>query len=556
MPLGLYISVPFCRTKCSYCNFASDVFSKSAYENYVARVLEDIATSRQLASELGCALNETADSIYLGGGTPSILDAPQLLRIFAALRGQFAVTPDAEITVECAPGTLTPALIETLLQCGVNRVSLGVQSFVDREAQSVGRLHKRSTVLEEIARLREAGLGNINIDLIAGLPHQTAESWAFSVSETIATGVPHVSVYMLEVDEDSRLGRELIAGGARYHAHFVPDDDMTADFYHQACQMLASAGIAQYEISNFARVGLASQNSESRGDELQNNESRHNLKYWTRQPYVGFGVDAHSMLPLVWGRAPSPVRVGTAALGCPAERSSAVARTPSNAGSAIAVDRIEADHHQGVRFATPDSLDAYMNRASHTVTPVSAQAAIEESFFLGLRLNRGIDLESIRTEFSPEFSSESSSASLDCGKTHECVDHRGRAALQGRVSPAKSARASAPVAVLPRQIALFRSLFSRGESSYREGHDFSRATSAAEKAAALAAEASGPQQEFSRDAVTAWESAINQCVQEGLLEQQEATLRLTARGRFLSNEVFARFLIEETKVGTGHVNPR
>src|SRR5271157_913814 len=143
MPLGLYISVPFCRTKCSYCNFASDVFSKSAYENYVARLLEDIANSRQLASELGCALgsapgrthDDTADSIYLGGGTPSILDAPQLLRIFAALRGQFAVTPDAEITVECAPGTLTPALIETLLQCGVNRVSLGVQSFVDREAQ-------------------------------------------------------------------------------------------------------------------------------------------------------------------------------------------------------------------------------------------------------------------------------------------------------------------------------------------------------------------------------------------------------------------------------------
>ena len=293
MPLGLYISVPFCRTKCSYCNFASDVFSKSAYENYVARALEDIANSRQLASELGCALGSTADSIYLGGGTPSILDAPQLLRIFAAVREQFTVTPDAEVTVECAPGTLTPTLIETLLLCGVNRVSLGVQSFVDQEAQSVGRLHKRSTVLAEIARLREAGLGNISIDLIAGLPHQTAESWTFSVSETIATGVPHVSVYMLEVDNDSRLGRELIAGGARYHAHFVPDDDATADFYQQACQMLAAAGIAQYEISNFARV--APHNSE-----LQNNESRHNLKYWTRQPYLGFGVDAHSMLePLV-----------------------------------------------------------------------------------------------------------------------------------------------------------------------------------------------------------------------------------------------------------------
>src|SRR6266404_2150324 len=313
MSLGLYISVPFCRTKCSYCNFASDVFSKSAYENYVARLLEDIANSRRLASELGSALgftqDDAADSIYLGGGTPSLLGAPQLLRIFAAVRDQFTVTPDAEITVECAPGTLTPALIETLLRCGVNRVSLGVQSFVDQEAQSVGRLHKRSTVLEEIGLLREAGLDNNNIDLIAGLPHQTPESWSFSVLQTIATSVPHVSVYMLEVDEDSRLGRELIAGGARYHAHFVPDDDATADFYQQACQTLASAGIAQYEISNFARVA-------SNNGELQNNRSRHNLKYWTRQPYLGFGVDAHSMLErIVWGRAPSPVRVGTAALG-------------------------------------------------------------------------------------------------------------------------------------------------------------------------------------------------------------------------------------------------
>jgi oxygen-independent coproporphyrinogen-3 oxidase len=423
MPLGLYISVPFCRTKCSYCNFASDVFSKSAYENYVARLLEDIANSRQLASELGCALgcalglthDETADSIYLGGGTPSILDASQLLRIFAAVRDQFTVTPDAEITVECAPGTLTPALIGTLVRCGVTRVSLGVQSFVDQEAQSVGRLHKRSTVLEEIDRLREAGLGNINIDLIAGLPHQTAESWAFSVLETIATGVPHVSVYMLEVDADSRLGRELIAGGARYHAHFVPNDDAIADFYQQACQTLDSAGIAQYEISNFARVTLG----------LQNNGSRHNLKYWTRQPYVGFGVDAHSMLAVDYHE----------------------------------VDREETNLRHAVRFATPDSLDAYMNRASHTMTPVSGEAAIEETFFLGLRLNRGIDLEQLRTEFSPE-------------------------------------------------------------------------------------------------TIVVWESAIQQCVHDGLLEQQGAILRLTARGRLLSNEVFARFLTEETKVGTGHVNPR
>ncbi len=198
---------------------------------------------------------------------------------------QFEVQPDAEVTVECAPGTLNGATLESLLRCGVNRVSLGVQSFVDQEAAAVGRLHKRATVLEDIARLRAAGIANINIDLIAGLPHQTAESWDFSLAETIATGAPHVSVYMLEVDEDSRLGRELLAGGTRYHAHFVPDEEAMADFYLAACDRLASAGIAQYEISNFARAGF---------------ESRHNLKYWTRQPYFGFGVDAHSMLALCY----------------------------------------------------------------------------------------------------------------------------------------------------------------------------------------------------------------------------------------------------------------
>jgi len=460
MPLGLYISVPFCRTKCSYCNFASDVFSKSAYENYVARLLEDIANSRQFAADLGCVLEETADSIYLGGGTPSILDAAQLLHLFAAVRNHFAITPDAEITVECAPGTLTPALVETLLQCGVNRVSLGVQSFVDQEAQSVGRLHKRETVLEEIGRLRDAGLANINIDLIAGLPHQTADSWVYSVSEMIATGVPHASVYMLEVDEDSRLGRELIAGGARYHAHFVPNDDATADFYQQACEMLAAAGFVQYEISNFARAVVPSCVSE-----LQSNESRHNLKYWTRQPYVGFGVDAHSMLA--------------------ADRHNE--------------DRHEDDCHEAVRFATPDSLDAYMNRALRTVTPVFAQAAIEEMFFLGLRLNRGIDLNHLRTEFSAQF---------------------GSATLNMNCHPERS-----------------------------EG------PAVCEKSERTAGSSSPSRHAVIHDAVATWESAITQCIDEGLLEQEGATLRLTARGRLLSNEVFARFLAEE-KVGTGHVNPR
>jgi oxygen-independent coproporphyrinogen-3 oxidase len=345
MPLGIYISVPFCRTKCSYCNFASDVFSRAVFERYVDRVCADIENALQVAEEMGGQMERAVDSIYLGGGTPTVLEAGQLERIFGAVRQQFDVSPGAEVTVECAPGTLTGAVLESLLRCCVNRVSLGVQSFVDQEAAAVGRLHKRTTVLEDIARLRAAGIANINIDLIAGLPHQTAESWEFSVAEAIGTGAPHLSVYMLEVDEDSRLGRELLAGGTRYHAHFVPDEEAMADFYLAACEQLQSAGIAQYEISNFAREGF---------------QSLHNLKYWTRQPYLGFGVDAHSML---------------------------TSATPD----------IEA-----VRFAPADSLERYMSGAGLQRTAVSQRAALEESFFLGLRLTRGVSLRQLSTRFGGE----------------------------------------------------------------------------------------------------------------------------------------------------------
>jgi len=238
LSLGIYISVPFCRTKCSFCNFASGVFSQAVFDRYVSQVRAEIAAAEVIAQELGGRLDREVDSIYLGGGTPSVLAPDQLTRLFQALHEQFAVQPAAEITVECAPGTIADEILETLCLSGVNRVSLGVQSFVDKECSSVGRLHSRAVTLGDIRSLRAHGIGNIGIDLIAGLPHQTVQSWDFSLAETLATGVPHVSVYMLEVDEDSRLGSELLAGGSRYHAHFVPDDDRTADLYLAACERL------------------------------------------------------------------------------------------------------------------------------------------------------------------------------------------------------------------------------------------------------------------------------------------------------------------------------
>jgi oxygen-independent coproporphyrinogen III oxidase len=242
--------------------------------------------------------------------------------------------------------------------------------MVDGEAAAVGRQHKRATILADIGRLRAAGLANINLDLIAGLPHQTGASWEASLNEAIATEVPHVSVYMLEVDEDSRLGRELIAGGTRYHAHFVPDEDAIADFYIEAGRRLNAAAITQYEISNFARAGAA---------------ARHNLKYWTRQPDLGFGVDAHSMLEAS-ADAYTMLRSQSAQSG-----------TAEKGGSrpcAVTQANVEA-----VRFCTPDSLEEFLAGAPLRPSMVSWAEAREETFFLGLRLNRGVDLRGVALRF-------------------------------------------------------------------------------------------------------------------------------------------------------------
>ncbi len=341
---ALYLSVPFCRTKCSFCNFSSGVFSRGLFDAYIAHLEQAIANAPALAREAGAEFDPRLDSVYLGGGTPSVLAPDQLARLFAAIRPVFELLPEAEFTVEVAPGTLSSEILAVLVGARVNRVSLGVQSFVDQESRSVGRLHSRRIAIEDIARLRSAGIPELSVDLIAGLPYQTAESWDHSLDEVLALELSHVSVYMLEVDADSRLGRELIAGGTRYHAHQVPDEALTVALYERACQRLDAAGIQQYEISNFARPG---------------HQSRHNLRYWQRLPYYGFGVDAHSMLL-------APAR---------------------------------SDLHRAVRIATADSLDALLAGVLPVSTIVTRQQAIEETYFLGLRMNRGIELLAIKEEF-------------------------------------------------------------------------------------------------------------------------------------------------------------
>jgi oxygen-independent coproporphyrinogen-3 oxidase len=328
-------------------------------ERYVERVCTEIGSARKRAAEMRAELPGRVDTVYFGGGTPSLLGAEQMRRLFAALRGEFEVTADAEITIECAPGQMGDETLDELLRLGMNRVSFGVQSFVDAEARAVGRSHTRAMCLAEIARMRAAGVEEINVDLIVGLPRQTAASWRESVDVALGSGVPHVSVYMLEVDEDSRLGRELMAHGTRYGAESVASEDETAERYAAACEWLEANGVMQYEISNFARKGHA---------------SRHNVKYWRREPYVGFGLDAHSMLR----RGEGAVRWGNTS----------------------DLEKYLAGRGQGTENREQDELGIFA--VDTEVERIGLERGFEEAMFLGLRMNEGVDLEALRAEFGAE----------------------------------------------------------------------------------------------------------------------------------------------------------
>lgn len=263
---GVYISIPFCAQKCTYCNFASGVFPAGLLAEYLAA----------LEAEMGAEpWTDLPDTFYVGGGTPSLLGKVELERIAARL----PALEWKEATIEASPGTVTAERAALWRRLGLDRVSLGVQSFAPREIAAAGRKHSPGQVEDEAALLRREDITKINIDLIAGLPYQTRESWRQSLDWVERIAPPHVSVYMLEVDQDSRLGRELASGGARYGAPAAPSDDLAAEFYLEAVERLEHLGIHRYEISNFARPGF---------------ESLHNLKYWRLEPYRGFGADAHS----------------------------------------------------------------------------------------------------------------------------------------------------------------------------------------------------------------------------------------------------------------------
>ena len=273
------------------------------------------------------------ETIFIGGGTPSAIEPDRFERIFSSLPGspwsEATVEAWSEATVEAAPGSFTAGKIEAWKRVGINRVSLGVQSFIKQELARTGRKHDAAVVERDVALLREAGIENLNIDLIAGLPGQTFESWRASLNALVRLNVPHASVYMLEIDDESRLGAEILLGGKRYGAVDVPSNDRIADFYEFAVAELARHGIHRYEISNFARPGA---------------ESIHNMKYWHREPYVGFGADAHSF-----------------------------------------------DGHS--RWQNVETVREYVERWRRGETPrieESIPDPVEEKFFVGLRLSEGV----------------------------------------------------------------------------------------------------------------------------------------------------------------------
>ena len=263
---GIYISFPFCLQKCTYCHFSSGVFPSGWMPAYL-EALETEIRAANFPSE--------PDTLYLGGGTPSLIEIDRLDRLLGSLPSR----DWREATIEASPGTVTEERVHAWKELGISRVSLGVQSFIPREVAATGRKHTPETVAAEMALLARVGIDDVNIDLLAGLAHQTPTGWQESLDWIAKLSPSHVSVYMLDVDDDSRLGRELQSGGSRFGAASVPSDDQITEFYTTAIEALKRHTLRQYEISNFARAGQ---------------ESIHNLKYWRMQPYIGFGADAHS----------------------------------------------------------------------------------------------------------------------------------------------------------------------------------------------------------------------------------------------------------------------
>jgi oxygen-independent coproporphyrinogen-3 oxidase len=358
-PLGIYIHIPFCSTKCDYCNFASGVYPESIVLPYLTALREEILGVKSLLAEFGQAslpLSDfEVDTVYFGGGTPSLIDARHVAGLLRLVGEVFAMSAAPEVTLEVNPGSVSPLRVQQHLEAGVNRISMGMQTFQDEMLKRIGRSHSVEDSFATWSLYREAGIRNASLDLIAGLPGQSLRDWQQNLKAVETIAPEHISMYLLEIHESTRFGAIYgkaasagqlggATGGAAVgvpQAIPLPDDDVVTEFYQIAATRFSELGYRQYEISNFA---------------LPERHSRHNLKYWTNQPFIGFGCGAYSYFAdRRWGN----------------ERS---------VGGYI--ERIHKRRH---------AIDYH----SH-LTAVEHE---EEALFLGLRLTDGIPLVEFRTRF-------------------------------------------------------------------------------------------------------------------------------------------------------------
>lgn len=327
--VGIYIHVPFCLSKCHYCDFCSvtgaDDAKKDAYVSRICSEIRDFADKIKQTGEL-----PQADTVYFGGGTPTLMSAEQFARILEAVESSFGISQSAEITAECNPRSIDGKGLSDLRGLGVKRLSIGMQSIHDSELRMLGRIHGSGDFLETYDAARGAGFDNISVDLMYGIPNQTRETFKKSVEGLAMLAPEHISSYALTVEEGTNFHR-------RRDSLDLPDEDTVSDMYADMGEILVKYGYHKYEISNFSKEG---------------GESRHNLKYWTYEDYLGFGSAAHS-------------------------------------------------YFDGVRFAHSRDIDAYIEgkRTIIDVEPINKLEAMNEYVMLGMRLSKGIDIFDFKARF-------------------------------------------------------------------------------------------------------------------------------------------------------------
>lgn len=325
--LGLYIHVPFCKSKCRYCDFCSFPNQKKervqAYLDALCREIGEYGEKSHPYFEL--TQNRTVDTVYFGGGTPTLLSADAISRILESIRQIFRIAEHAEITAECNPATADFSYFQSLRAMGINRLSIGAQSMQDNELRRLGRLHTADDVKRTVADARKAGFDNISLDLMFGIPEQTAESLADTLATALFLAPEHISVYGLQIEDGTYFAKHL-------DTLALPEEETERAMYMQTVSTLTARGLPQYEISNFAKVGY---------------ESRHNLRYWRREDYLGLGPAAHSC-------------VGA------------------------------------VRFSNTEDLDRYLSgNRQDTRETVSAHDVLCETVMLGMRLVKGVDFSEL-----------------------------------------------------------------------------------------------------------------------------------------------------------------